>query len=109
MSGGISLNFIKSGQIAPFYFYVDIAEYTGVNAASYEDFLTSIKKVKAKSLNFHVKRGDFEKWVRDILKDEKLAKEIGKLKNQKLWGQALRNRLYRIVSERHKELTSKTR
>jgi hypothetical protein len=104
-----SLSFSKTEQVAPFYFYVDIDEYTGITAASYEDFLTSIKKVEAKSLSFHLKRGDFEKWVLDILKDEKLAKEIGKLNSQKLGGRALRNRLYGIVSERHKGLTSKTR
>lgn len=102
-----SLSLSKTEQIAPFHFYVDIGNYTGVSAASYEDFLASIKKVKTESLNFHVKRGDFEKWALDTLKDEKLAKEIGKLKNQKLHGQALRNRLSRIVSERYQELTSK--
>lgn len=106
-NGDVQLSLIKSEQIAPFYFYIDIGECTGVTAASYEDFLASIKKVKTKSLSFHVKRGDFEKWALNALKDEKLAKEIGKLKNRKLWGQALRNRLYQIVSERHKELTSK--
>jgi len=94
----------KFEQVAPFHFCVDIGDYTGVSAASYEEFLASIKRVKAKSLSFHLKRGDFERWVLDILKDEKLAKEIRKLKRQKLWGQALRNRLHRIVSERLKEL-----
>ena len=99
----------KTELVAPFYFCVDVGDYTGASASSYEDFLTSIEKVEAKSLSFHLKRGDFEKWVSDVLKDDELAKEIGKLKNQKLHGQALRNRLYSIVSERHKELTSKTR
>jgi len=95
-------------QVAPFYFFVDIGAYTGMSAASYEEFLTSIRKVGTRSLSFHVGRGDFEKWVLDVLKDEKLANEIGKIRSQKLWGQALRNRLYRIVSERHKELTKMT-
>ena len=103
-----SLGNSKTECIAPFYFCVDIGNYTGISACSYEDFLACIKKVEAKSLNFHLERGDFEKWVSDILKDEKLAKEIEKIKNQKLWGQALRNRLYRTVSKRHKELASKT-
>jgi len=94
----------KPEQIAPFHFCIDVGDYTGITAASYEDFLTSIKQVNGKSLSFHVKRGDFERWVLDVLKDEKLAKEMGKLKKQKLRGQALRNRLYRIVSNRHKEL-----
>jgi hypothetical protein len=103
-----SLSLSKSEQVAPFHFYVDIGDYTGIRAASYEEFLSCIKKVKAESLSFHVERGDFEKWASDTLKDEKLAKEIGKLKNQKLQGQTLRNRLYGIVSKRHKELISKT-
>ena len=94
----------KPEQIAPFHFCIDVGDYTGISAASYEDFLTSIKQVNGKSLSFHVKRGDFERWVLDVLKDEKLAKEMGKLKKQKLRGQALRNRLYSIVSNRHKEL-----
>lgn len=98
----------KPGQVAPFHFCVDVGDYTGVSAASYEEFLTSIKQVKVKSLSFHVKRGDFEKWVSDVLRDEELAKKIGKIKNQKLRGRALRNRLYRIVSRRYKALTSKT-
>ncbi len=92
----------KTERVAPFHFYVDIGDYTGISAASYEDFLTSIKQVKAKSLSFHVKRGDFEKWVSNVLKDKRLAKEIRKIKNQKLRGQALRNRLYRIISRPHK-------
>ena len=99
----------KTEQVPPFYFCVDIGIYTGISAASYEDFLASIKKVEAKSLNFHLTRGDFEKWVLDILKDERLAKEIGELRSQRLRGQALRNRLYIIVSEQLEELTSKTR
>ena len=103
----MSLNKIE--QVPPFYFCVDIGDYTGMSASSYEDFLASIKKVNARSLSFHLKREDFEKWVFDVLKDEKLAKEIRELRNQKLSGQALRNRLYSIVSKRHEELTSKTR
>jgi len=102
------MNNSKIEHVAPFYFYIDIGNYTGISAASYEDFLNCIKTVKAKSLNFHLNRGDFEKWVLDTLNDKTLAKEIEKIKNQKLLGQALRNRLYHIVSKRHKELTSKT-
>jgi len=100
--------FGKLEHVAPFHFCVDIGGYTGISAASYEDFLTGIKQVKAKSLSFHLQRGDFQKWVLDMLKDKKLAKEIEKVRKQKLRGQALRNRLYRIVYERRKELTSKS-
>ena len=106
---GCSMSLKKPKQIPPFHFCIDVGDYTGISAASYEDFLKSIKQVNRKSLNFHVKRGDFERWVLDVLKDVKLAKEIRKLKKQKLQGQALRNHLYRIVSNRHKELIRKAR
>ncbi len=95
-------------KIEPFYFCTNIGDYTGISAASYEDFLKSIKQVKAKSLSFHVQRGDFQKWILDVHQDRKLAKEIEDVKNRKLRGQALRNRLYHIVSERLEELTSGT-
>lgn len=98
----------KPEQVTPFYFCINVGDYTGISADSYEDFLRSIKKVKAKSLSFHVNRGDFERWVIDALKDEDLAKRIEKLRNQKLRGQALRNRFHRIVSERLKELNNET-
>ena len=98
-----------SEQVAPFYFCIDINDYTGISAASYEDFLAGIKKVNAKSLYFHSERGDFRRWVLDILKDKTLAREMTKLKNRRLRGQALRNSLYFIVFNRYKRLTSKTR
>lgn len=101
------MNLREPEQVAPFYFCVDIGDYTGISAASIEDFLRSIKQVNAKSLSFHVERGDFQKWVLDVLKDKKLAKEIGKIKKRKLRGKALQNRLFRIVSKRHKQLTRK--
>ena len=95
-----SLSFSKSEQVPPFHFLVDVNMDTGVSADSYETLLASIKKVGAKSLNFHLERGDFEKWVSDILKDAKLAREIDELKRQDLRGQVLRQRLYIKVSER---------
>jgi hypothetical protein len=99
----------ESEKVAPFYFCVDVGQYTGISAASYEDFMTSIRQVEAKSLSFHIEREDFQKWASDVLKDKILAEEIGKIKNQKLRGQALRNSLYRVVLKRYNELTGKTR
>ncbi len=96
-------------QVAPFYFCVDVDDYTGMTAASYEGFLASIKKVSARSLYFHLDRGDFRRWVLFILKDKSLAREMAKLKNRGLRGQALRNSLYCVVFNRYKKLTSKTR
>ena len=56
-----SVSLREPEQVAPFHFYVDIGDYTGISAASYKDFWKSIKQVKAKCLSFHVERVDFEK------------------------------------------------
>jgi hypothetical protein len=58
-------------------------------------------------LNFHLERGDFEKWATDVLKDKKLTEEIAKMRNRKLCGLTLRDCLHRAVSNRLKELTNK--
>jgi hypothetical protein len=96
----------KCKQVAPFHFYVSIGKYAGLSAASYEDFVKMIMQVKAESLNFHLERGDFEKWATDVLKDKKLTEEIAKIRNRKLHGQTLRNCLHKTVSSRLKELTN---
>jgi alpha-amylase len=96
----------KLSQKEAFHFFTSIGNPTGTIATSLEDFLKDIKEVNAKSLEFHLEREDFEKWVTNVLKDTKLAREIRYLQNQKLTGEALRNSLYSVVSKRYKELTT---
>jgi hypothetical protein len=89
-----------------FYFFTSIGNYTGQSAASLDEFLQRIKEVNIKSLEFHVYREDFEKWIAQTLGDAKLAEEIKSLRNMKIVGNALRDRLYFIVSRRLKDLKS---
>ena len=46
---------------APFYFCLERGVYTGICTGSIDDFLQSIKRVEAKSLSYHIERGDFQK------------------------------------------------
>jgi len=89
-----------------FYFFTSIGNYTGMSAASIEEFVGKIREVNAKSVEFHLYRLDFEKWVTEILGDIKLADQIKNLRNLKLTGDVLRNQLYLIVSKRYEELKS---
>jgi hypothetical protein len=57
-------------------------------------------------LEFHLPRGDFEKWINEVLQDAELATEIRKLARFNLSGDTLRNRLSAIVCGRFKRLTS---
>lgn len=89
-----------------FYFFTSIGNYTGESAASLKEFVEKIRDVNLKSLEFHLYRGDFEKWIAEVLQDEELALELKKLQKFNLTGDAMRKELYAAVSNRLKQLTS---
>ncbi|MEM2104326.1 MAG: hypothetical protein QW717_05490 [Candidatus Bathyarchaeia archaeon] len=89
-----------------FYFFTSIGNYTGENASSLKEFMEKIGKVDVKSLEFHLQRGDFERWMAEVLQDEKLAQEICKLRNLNVLGEMLKESLCKVVTERYKELVS---
>lgn len=110
--GGFDLSMTSSSSKAlrnvnreeAFYFFTSIGNYTGQSAGSLDEFLQRIKEIDVKSLEFHLFREDFEKWIAQTLGDGRLADEIRFLRTQKLTGTALRDRLYFTVSRRLKEL-----
>lgn len=89
-----------------FYFFTSIGNYTGEHASSLEEFVKKIRQVSVKSLEFHFYRGDFEKWVAEVLEDTELAEAIKTLKNFKPFGNALRDQLYLVSWKRYKKLKS---
>ncbi len=88
-----------------FYFFTSIGNYTGTNASSLGDFAKKIREVDIKSLEFHIKRGDFEKWIAQTLEDNVLARRVKQLEESDLRGIPLRDRLYSAISNRCKMLT----
>lgn len=82
-----------------FYFFTSIGNYTGESATSLEDFAKKLLKINIKSLEFHLYRGDFEKWIMGTLEDNTLASKVRQLKELKPIGIDLRDRLYLIVSK----------
>ena len=91
-----------------FYFFTSIGNYTGVSAASLEEFIEKIKEVNLKSLEFHLYRGDFQKWADETLEDKELAEKIKSLQTLKPVGNTLRDQLYFIASKRFEELRRQT-
>ena len=89
-----------------FYFFTSIGNYTGQSATSLDEFLEKIKDISVKSLEFHLYREDFERWRAQTLGDIKLAEEIKGLRDTKVVGNAVRDRLYFIASRRLKKLKS---
>ena len=71
---------------------------------SLEEFATIIREVETASLEFHLYRGDFEKWVDEVLEDHDLTGRISAVKLLEPVGNALRDQLDFTVSKRLEEL-----
>lgn len=86
-----------------FHFYKDIGQYLQVFANSLNDFCGKIQTVDVKSVEFHMPRGDFERWV-DSLGDSELGKKLSHVRSMDLSGEDLRRTVYETVKSRLEEL-----
>jgi len=89
-----------------FYFCKGSGNFTGMKANSLKDFMKKIQHVDSESLEFHLNRGDFEKWITSTIGYAQLAADLQLVKGKELSGAALRIRLLSLVSLRLMELTS---
>jgi alpha-amylase len=78
-----------------FYFFEDVDKYTGKSASSLAEFCDMTKTIDKKSIVFHFKRRDFERWIKETLRDPKLAKRISSIKKTNS-GERLRTQIYRV-------------
>lgn len=88
-----------------FYFFTSIGNYTGESAASLKEFLAKINEVNVKSLEFHLYRKDFEKWIDETLEDKELAIEIRSLRSLNYSGTMLKDHLYSVVAKHYERLS----
>lgn len=86
-----------------FHFYIAHGNYTGETATSLDEFEMKIQVVPAASIDFHLDRGDFQKWIEDTLGDTELARRIISLKLT-MPAEDLRREILAIVQTRISEL-----
>jgi DNA-binding transcriptional ArsR family regulator len=86
-----------------FHFYADLGKPLGMHAASLQDFFDKIQKIDLSSIEFHVQRGDFEAWFA-ALGDAELARKMLLIREQKMSGEALRQKLCETVKNRYETL-----
>jgi len=84
-----------------FYFYESLGKPTGHVATSLVDFRNKVNTVPSSCLAFHLRRKDFENWVRDVMGDSELAKRISEIDSS---GFYVRMKLYAVVDTRINEL-----
>ncbi len=78
-----------------FYFYEDIGRPLYESAFNPKDLTNKIRKVPVVSLEFHQRRGDFAKWLRNVFKEIQLAETIEKIDKT---GEDLRRELLNSLS-----------
>jgi hypothetical protein len=86
-----------------FHFYADIGKPLDTFATSLGDFSEKIQKVDLGSIEFHIRRGDFEAWFTS-LGDIELARKTLLAREQKMSGEELRKKLHEIIRKRFEEL-----
>ena len=87
-----------------FYFCYKEGDYTGQVVYSLKDFYQTVQKIDVTSLEFHLHREDFEKWVREVLHDDELANDITGLRGSNISGEPLRMKLSEIIGRNYKML-----
>jgi hypothetical protein len=89
-----------------FYFYDGAGHFIGRVAASLWEFHQTLGTLPIDSLRYHLTRGDFERWIRDVLRDSNLAQRLHKLAHRELGDAELRGAIVALVSNRYQELDS---
>jgi hypothetical protein len=88
-----------------FHFFTDIGQCDGKSATSLADFSENLRTAPLKSIEFHFRRGDFERWIRGTLGDEYLADMISTI-DKSADGEALRTAIRRTVDARAHDLSN---
>lgn len=86
-----------------FHFFRGLGDSTMKVATSLADFFEKMRTVDIRSVNFHFKRQDFEKWIRDVIGDAELSRRISRIRKE-AHGEKLRNEIIQIIKARLEEL-----
>lgn len=70
--------------------------YLGVKARNVDEFLNILNYIASDSIEYHLYKGDFEKWFQNELNLKDIAVLIGKVKSKNLQGEELREEILRI-------------
>ncbi len=87
-----------------FTFFYEFARPSGLTVRSIDEFYSTLKTIDISSIRFHMERGDFERWIRQVVGDDKLADELISISHKKWRGEVLRKRILVTIERRIKEL-----
>jgi hydroxymethylpyrimidine pyrophosphatase-like HAD family hydrolase len=73
-------------------------------AANLSEFAQAIERAPSASLAYHLERGDFARWLAEVLHDVELSRQVRKLARRRLAADDVRRELRIVVSRRYEEL-----
>jgi hypothetical protein len=87
-----------------FTFFYKFATPTSWTVYSLREFLAAVKAVDISSVEFHMERDDFERWIREVIGDVVLADKLAAVKREGVSGEDLRRQIVRLVRSRIRQL-----
>ena len=84
-----------------FHFYYGIDQPSEFTAESLAQFYRVIKQVGVDSVEFHLYRGDFGNWFREVFKDPEFNEELERLKTGGFKGEELRAELLKALDAKY--------
>ena len=88
-----------------FHFMTEHGIYIGLTATSLEDFASKLKTVDVESVVYHYYRGDFQRWIDDVLGDRDFANKLCFIATN-ISGEKLREELSKLLDKRVVDLKS---
>lgn len=85
-----------------FHFYDGTDMPTELLATSLPELLECVEKASTQSLEFHLERGDFQKWL-TLLGEKRVIRQLNSLAKKGLKGEKLRARMTEILKSRAKK------
>ena len=101
-----NLNLLKTVPLKNgFHFYTELEKNTGITASSTVEFAEKLQIIPIQSVTFHFQRQDFQRWFKNTIGDEELAKRIDQINIWTHDDENLRRELSKTVQNRITELT----
>jgi hypothetical protein len=81
-----------------FHFCLEGGNYTGITATSIHEFTEKLQTIDQNSIDFHMQRKDFQKWIKNEFCDKELPKEIDHIHEEKVADKILRQELLDTIN-----------
>ncbi|MGD6811071.1 MAG: DUF5752 family protein [Candidatus Bathyarchaeia archaeon] len=81
-----------------FHFCLEGGNYTGITATSIHEFTEKLRTIDQNSIDFHMQRKDFQKWIQNEFCNKDLPKKIDQINQEKIAEEQVRQELLETIN-----------